>query len=95
MAPVGSPFGSCILGFPGVREPSLWGQSAPWREKPELQGSCPQHLLSEFSSNSCTLTKEREPSNHLPRSVDLVHPEAPFPGHRGVCPLFGYCHLYC
>lgn len=23
----------------------------------------------------------------LPRSVDLIGPEAPFPGHRGVCPL--------
>lgn len=46
MAPVGSPFGSCILGFLGVSEPSLRGQSAPWREKLELQGSCQQHLLS-------------------------------------------------
>lgn len=34
-----SPNGSCIPGSLGASEPILWGQSALWREKLEVQGS--------------------------------------------------------
>lgn len=38
--PIREPIGSCTPGSFGVCEPILWGQSALWREKLEVQGIC-------------------------------------------------------